>query len=149
MSATSEFDLSSHLINTKVHNLHVLTSGKVPSNPAELLGSQGMRKVLTSLSRMADVVICDSPPVVGLTDANILANRADGVILVIQAGQTHLAAARQAISNLQRANANLIGVILNQARSEPGRYYTSANMLDKSPPATRQSITNQTVGNSG
>jgi len=143
-----ELDLSGQVIDTKVRNLQVLTSGKVPLNPAELLGSQGMRKVLASLSRIADVVICDSPPVVGLTDANILANRADGVVLVIQAGQTHLAAARQAISNLQQANANLIGVIVNQGRLEDGKYYTSIKKLDTSSLVTRQPIPSRTVGSS-
>ncbi len=87
-------------------------------NPAELLGSQGMRQVLVSLSQMADVVICDSPPALGLTDADILANRADGVVLVIEAGQTRLDAARQAISDLQQADANLLGAVLNRVPKE-------------------------------
>jgi capsular exopolysaccharide synthesis family protein len=119
-----ELDLSSQLTDTQIRNLQVLTSGEVPLNPAELLGSQGMRQVLASLSQMADVVICDSPPALGLSDTVILANRVDGVLLVIEAGRTHLDAARRAISNLQQANANLIGVILNRGRLEHQKYYT-------------------------
>jgi len=111
-----ELDLTHQVLETKVQNLHILTSGKMPLNPAELLGSQEMRQVLAKLSQMADVVICDSPPVLGLTDASILANRVDGAVLVIEAGQTHLAAARQALANLQHANANLIGAIVNRGR---------------------------------
>lgn len=111
-----ELDLTHQVLETKVQNLRILTSGKMPLNPAELLGSQEMRQILAKLSQMADVVICDSPPVLGLTDASILANRVDGAVLVIEAGQTHLAAARQALANLQHANANLIGAIVNRGR---------------------------------
>ncbi|MEZ4869894.1 MAG: polysaccharide biosynthesis tyrosine autokinase [Caldilineaceae bacterium] len=111
-----ETAFGSHLLDTKVRNLQVLPSGSIPLNPAELLGSQGMRELLAALSQMADVVIIDSPPVLGLTDASILANRADGVLLVVEAGQTQRAAARQALADLQQANANLIGAILNRSR---------------------------------
>lgn len=118
-----ELDLSDLMLDTQEHNLQVLTSGDTPSNPAELLRSEGMRRVLTELRSMADVVICDSPPVLGLTDAGILTNRTDGVVFVIEAGQTRLAAARQALSNLQQADANLIGAILNRGRVEHWKYY--------------------------
>jgi succinoglycan biosynthesis transport protein ExoP len=118
-----ELDLSSQVMDTRVPNLQVLTSGNMLSNPAELLGSQGMRQVLASLSSMADVVICDSPPALGLADARILANRADGVVLVIEAGQTHADDARQAVSILQQADASLLGVVLNRGNLEHLKYH--------------------------
>lgn len=125
-----ERDLSSQMMDTQVRKLQVLTSGKTPPDPAELLGSDGMRRVLADLSSMADVVILDSPPVLGLTDADILANRADGAVLVLEAGRTHVDAARQAISNLQRAHANLIGVLLNRGRLEHEKYYAYPRRTD-------------------
>lgn len=121
-----ELDLGALLISTKVPNLQVLTSGEVPPNPAELLRSEDMRQVLARLSEQADLVICDSPPALGLADAGILANRADGLVLVIEAGQTHRDAARQAISELHQADANVIGAILNRWRPEHRRYYSAA-----------------------
>jgi len=121
---TAELDLSQQVIETKVQNLQVLTSGKTPLNSAELLGSQGMRRVLAGLNEIADVVIYDSPPVLGITDASILANRMDGTVLVIEAGQTHLEEARQALSTLQQANANVIGAILNRSRPAYRKYYS-------------------------
>ncbi|MEZ4711196.1 MAG: polysaccharide biosynthesis tyrosine autokinase [Caldilineaceae bacterium] len=123
---SSEDALDSKLIDTKVHNLQVLTGGNPPINPAEFLSSQKMRKLLTNLGEMADVVIFDSPPLLGLSDAAILANRADGVLLVVEADQTDLGAARQAVAILHQANANLIGAILNRGRSAL-QLYAAAN----------------------
>ncbi|MEZ4662561.1 MAG: polysaccharide biosynthesis tyrosine autokinase [Caldilineaceae bacterium] len=123
---SSEDALDSKLIDTKVHNLQVLTGGNPPINPAEFLSSQKMRKLLTNLGEMADVVIFDSPPLLGLSDAAILANRADGVLLVVEADQTDLEAARQAVAILHQANANLIGAILNRGRSAL-QLYAAAN----------------------
>lgn len=135
--SSPELDLNSLLVDTKVHNLQVLPSGKEPLNPAELLDSSSMQQVLANLGQMADVIICDSPSALGLTDASILANRTDGVVLVVEAGQTHLGAAQQTISNLQQADANLIGVILNRGDSDHGKYYRSARRIVSLDSATR------------
>lgn len=122
----AELDLSDQLIDTNVPNLQVLTSGEVPPNPAELLRSDGMQKVLAGLRQKDYLVICDSPPALGLADAGILANRVDGLLLVIEAGRTHRDAARQAISQLHQANANVIGAILNRWRPGHRKYYSTA-----------------------
>lgn len=131
----SEGTLDGKLIETKVRNLHVLTGGQPPVNPAEFLGSQQMRKLMHSLSEVADVVIFDSPPVLGLSDAAILANRADGVLLVVEADQTDMGAAKQAVATLHQANAHIVGAILNRGRAaiqlynDPGRKLLTTTAL--------------------
>jgi non-specific protein-tyrosine kinase len=82
-----------------------------------------MEQLLTSLNEMADVVILDSPPVVAVTDAAILSNRVDGVVLVTLAGKTRRDVARQAVLNLQQADANLLGAVLNGASRRKWGYY--------------------------
>jgi capsular exopolysaccharide synthesis family protein len=118
-----ELELRDKLRNTKMENLQVLTSGGLPSNPVGLLRSQRMQQLLASLTELADIVIFDSPPVAMITDAAILSNRTDGVVLVIDAGQTRSDMAKQAISNLQRANANLLGGIFNRVSNKREGYY--------------------------
>jgi Mrp family chromosome partitioning ATPase len=81
-----------------------------------------MKQLLASLTQMADVVILDSPPVVAVTDAAVLSNRVDGVVLVTYAGQTRRDAARQAVLTLQQAGANLLGGVLNGASKRKGGY---------------------------
>lgn len=116
-------DISANLTKTKIENLQLLTSGVLPPNPAELLGSQRMRSLLTFLNEQADVIIYDSPPVLMVTDAVVLSNLADGTMLVVEAGRTRRDAARQAIANLQPANARLLGAVFNRVAKKKGGYY--------------------------
>ncbi len=118
-----ELELGSQLRATKVANLQLLTSGGLSPNPAELLRSQRMRQLLANLTELADVVIFDSPPAIMFTDAAILSNRADGVVLVIDAGKTQRDAARQAILNLRQAKANFLGSILNRVSNKRWDYH--------------------------
>lgn len=134
-----ELALDHLVLETKIPNLFVLPSGQLPLNPTELLGAQRMREILASLGQMADIVICDSPPALGLADASILANRADGVVLVLGVGQTRLEDARQTISSLSLANARLLGVIVNRARSRFHRYLRVVNATSLATSATPRS----------
>jgi capsular exopolysaccharide synthesis family protein len=141
-----ELEIKSYLRKTRVENLQLLTSGVLPPHPAEMLGSQRMGQLLASLIELADVVIYDSPPVLAVTDAAVLANRVDGVVLVIKAKQTRVDAARQAISVLQQAGANLLGGVLNQvSKKRRGYYYqgyyspSKAAAAGQPAPARRQS----------
>jgi capsular exopolysaccharide synthesis family protein len=106
-----------------VANLQVITSGPIPPNPSELVGSARMSQVIAELRDLADVVIFDSPPVLSATDAALLANRLDGTILVADAGRTRREAALRAVEQLQRAGANLIGGVLNRLQKKTGGYY--------------------------
>lgn len=115
---SGEADLDNLLFQTEEPGLQLLTSGEPNANAADLLTSQRMREVLAALERRADMVILDSPAALGLTDAGVLAHRADGVLMVVKAGGTHLTAARQALTNLRQAHANVIGLVLNRGRAE-------------------------------
>lgn len=107
---------------SKVKDLAVITSGSLPPNPAELLGSTRMKQILTRLQESASVVIIDSPPFV-VADSTVLAAKVDGVLLVIQPGKTHADAARAMIDQLDRAGARVIGVVLNRVPRKSRSYY--------------------------
>lgn len=106
-------------------NLSVMTNGRATNNPTELLRSQGMRNVLEQLRQVTDVVVIDSPPVNGLSDATILANRADSTIMVVRSGRTQADAARRAIAALVTAEAEVIGVVLNRSEPDADQYYVA------------------------
>jgi non-specific protein-tyrosine kinase len=103
------------LQSVKVPNLQVLTSGPLPPNPAELLGSQRMLDVIAALKSQADIVLFDAPPVISVTDASVLGTRVDGVLLVVQAGQTRREQARRAKQQLEKLHIRVIGAVLSGA----------------------------------
>ena len=113
------------LLDTGVENLRVLPSGPLPPNPAELLGSQKMHKLVERLKAEADIIIFDAPPILPVTDAAVLALDADGVIVVGQAGRTRRGAARKAVEGLRKVGGKILGGVLNQVRwkRSDGYYY--------------------------
>ena len=108
---------------TQIPNLFVLTSGPLPPNPAELLGSERMKELLQHLGEEAEMLILDSPPATVLSDAMILSTQSDGVLLVLDVGQTRRDAARRAVEGLQQVNARIIGVLLNRVPTKGSGYY--------------------------
>jgi len=105
-------------------NLHVLPAGTPPPNPAELLASSNMRDVLEQLREQYDHIVVDTPPSLSVTDAVVLSQRADAVVLVIRSGQTTKQALRRARDILARVNAKVVGVLLNAVDlSSPDYYY--------------------------
>ncbi len=124
---TSVLTHSSSLLSacqeTNVENLYVLTSGPIPPNPAELLSSKMMDNCLQQLHESFDLIIFDTPPVLAVTDAQILANKCDGTILVVASGKTEIGAAVKAKELLAAANAKLLGVVLNQRKQREGHHY--------------------------
>ena len=103
-------------------NLKVLTSGKLPPNPAELLASERMKKLLADVKNRSDMLVIDSPPVLAVTDAVILASLVDGVLIVIQPGKTKFGTARHTIEELNRANANILGVVIKFMGGRGSKY---------------------------
>jgi capsular exopolysaccharide synthesis family protein len=97
---------------TRVENLTVITSGRIPSNPAELLGSRYMQELLLELKNRFDYVILDTPPVLAITDTGILGSLVDGVVVVVQAWRTQREALVRTRSLLSNVHANTIGYIL-------------------------------------
>jgi non-specific protein-tyrosine kinase len=103
---------------TTVPGLSLLASGPLPPRPADLLGSRRMEALVARLQNEADIVLFDTPPVTAVTDAAVLATRLDGVLLVLKAGKTRRDRAREAHRMLEKVKANVIGVVLNNARLE-------------------------------
>lgn len=108
---------------TPFKNLNVLTAGSLPPNPAEILGSRRMQDLLADLKEQAEMLIIDSPPVLAVTDAVLLAPLVDGVLVVVQPGKTRHKAARAMLEELQRANANILGVAIKFMGGKRGRRY--------------------------
>ena len=111
------------LHTTKVDTLHVITSGPVPPNPAEMLGSDRMYKFIEEVSSIYDTILFDTPPVNSVADASILSPRMDGIILVIEAGSTEREASIIAKQQLEKVNARILGVVLNKVQQKGGSYY--------------------------
>lgn len=95
-------------------NLTILTSGKIPPNPTEILSSNYMLRLINSLRNIFDYIILDAPSVELVTDAQILAAKFDGTILVVKAETTKKSSVHNAINILRRVNANIIGIVLNE-----------------------------------
>ncbi len=97
---------------TKVDNLAVLTSGPIPPNPSELLGSSRMEHLVDYLAGKFETILLDSPPAATVTDAAVLSAQADGVILVLRAGKAKIEMAKQAKEQIEKANGKIIGAVL-------------------------------------
>ncbi|MCP3761385.1 CpsD/CapB family tyrosine-protein kinase [Domibacillus sp. A3M-37] len=98
---------------TKIDNLFVLTSGPIPPNPAELLGSSVMNEFLGKALDEFDYILFDTPPILSVTDAQVLANQCDGSIFVVNSGKANIDKTRKAKEVLQSAKAKVLGVVLN------------------------------------
>jgi capsular exopolysaccharide synthesis family protein len=104
------------LQQTAVPGLRVLTTGPVPANPADLLSARRTRRAVDALSGAADLVLFDAAPVGLVAETAVLASQMDGVLLVVSAGKTRREAAVRARSLLERTNARVLGVVLNNAQ---------------------------------
>jgi Mrp family chromosome partitioning ATPase len=108
--------------STTVRGLSLLTCGALPTNPSGLLSGVRMRVLLQELSKSFDLVILDTPPVLATADAGILASLADGVLLVVRAGQTDRIAAKRAHQQLMNVGARVVGTVLNDPGGEVSQY---------------------------
>ena len=104
-------------------NLVLLTSGKIPPNPSEMLSSKTMGNLLETLKENFDYIILDTPPVQAVTDAQILSTKADGTILVVRAERTRRESVQNAVNLLKKVNANIIGTVLNGLDEGRNKYY--------------------------
>lgn len=112
-----------YLQATDVPHLRVMTTGSIPPNPAEVLGSRRMQEIVDQLKDEADVIIFDTPPVLAVTDAAVLSTKVDGVLLVVEMGRTHREGVYRAVDALSRVDAPLLGAVLNRVSSARGRGY--------------------------
>ena len=110
---------------TKITGLWLLPAGKLPPNPAELLGSQRFKEFLLSLKEHFDTIVIDSPPVMAVADAAVIAHRTTGVVFVVGAEMTSRYAAKAALDQLENARARFVGAVLNRVDIEKHSYYYS------------------------
>lgn len=120
--------LDGQIKQAEPETLKVLTSGELPPNPSEIVGSSRMCELLEELQRQADMVVIDCPPVLPVADATLLAQHVDGVLVVLHANRTSSRAAVQTIESLRKVGAQVVGVVLNATpRGENGPYYYYSN----------------------
>jgi len=105
------------MVETKIDHLRLISSGPIPPNPSELLGSKRMEEVLAQVRQKADLVILDTPPSLVVTDAAVLASKVDGVILLIEAKRTSHETARRAFQAHQRVGSPVLGAVLTKAKA--------------------------------
>ncbi|MVX65633.1 polysaccharide biosynthesis tyrosine autokinase [Clostridium chromiireducens] len=104
-------------------NLDILTSGMLPPNPAEMLSSNSMSNLITTLKEIYDLIILDCCPLLGITDAQILSTNVDGTILVVQSEKTKKDEVTESKKLLLKVGANIVGVILNRIPRCRHKYY--------------------------
>lgn len=108
---------------TRVEGLSLLLAGTIPPNPAELLGSKRMAGLIEELSKAYDMVIFDCPPVLAVSDALVLADKVDGLLLVAAAGETHKGALTRAVEMVATTGNASLGVVLNKVEKSSSSYY--------------------------
>ncbi len=104
-------------------NLSIITAGKVPPNPAEMLGSKAMSAFLEEMKEHFDYIILDTPPVQVVADAQILSTKVDGTIIVVRAGVTKKEDVNDTVNTLKKVNANIIGTVLHAVDNSRNKYY--------------------------
>ncbi|PFD99369.1 CpsD/CapB family tyrosine-protein kinase [Priestia megaterium] len=120
---TRQSTLAQAVQESEIPHLSVLTSGPIPPNPSELLASAQMAELLKEMKEQFDMIIFDTPPILAVADAQILANQVDGTILVVSSGKTEKDAALKSKELLSNAKGKLLGVVLNNRKVEEGNYY--------------------------
>lgn len=120
-------DRNAHLddviYRTHTDGLYVLTSGAIPPNPAELLGSKRMEEIKQEMLDYFDMVIFDMPPLLAVTDAQVMASKTDGVLFVIPKGQANKEEVFKAKDLLEKVQANVLGAVLNRVDKSDDSYY--------------------------
>ena len=104
-------------------NLYLLTTGTLPPNPAEIIGSNTMENFLEQCKINFDYIILDTPPVQAVADAQILSTKVDGTIIVVRAGVTKKEDVHDTVNTLKKVNANIIGTVLHAVDSSKNKYY--------------------------
>lgn len=109
---------------TDIDNLSILTSGKIPPNPTELLSSPRMDKLLDFVREHYDYVFIDSPPINLVTDATVFAQKATGYVIIIKTDVTRLPELRNTVSNIENIGGSILGFLINDANSAKKKYYS-------------------------
>jgi polysaccharide biosynthesis transport protein len=122
-SKLSEAEMLSHIEPSGEHNLSILPAGPIPPNPAELLGSEQMHRLLAAIKPSFTYIIIDSPPVASFTDGVLISSIVDGTLLVVHAGKAARAMIQRSRRILQEVGAKIFGVVLNNVNLSRQDYY--------------------------
>ena len=118
-----EVGLEQVIKKTFIPNLYRLPIGPIPPNPSELLSSNRMNQIIEEMKTEFDLVVFDSPPLLPVTDAQILAAKVDGTIVVVPQGEVKKNELNQAAELLEKVNANVLGTVMNKVERESDNYY--------------------------
>ena len=119
---TSDFELSDQIVSGAIENLYLLPAGVVPPNPAELLASPRLRRLILDAEDLFDLVIVDSAPVLSFADAPLLSSACEATLVVVQSGKIRRPMAERTVGRLADARANIVGVILTKFKSRDASY---------------------------
>jgi capsular exopolysaccharide synthesis family protein len=116
-------EINSAILKTDTANLFLLPAGHLPPNPSEILGSERMSFLISNLKKRFDILIIDTSPILPASDALLLAPQTDGVVLMVKAGLVNREMIKKAVEQLRLAQANLLGVVLNEVDVKREGYY--------------------------
>ena len=122
-SDMSQAQMLAMIVHEETTGLHLLTSGPIPPNPAELLGSDQMRRLLETLQANFTHVIVDSPPISSFTDGVLISSMVDGVLLVVHGGKSSRHIVKRSTQLLRDIGAKVFGIVLNNINLQPHDYY--------------------------
>ncbi|WP_425547579.1 polysaccharide biosynthesis tyrosine autokinase [Arthrobacter ramosus] len=121
-------------------NLFVLTSGQMPPNPSELLGSIDMKSLVSRLEDTFDVVVIDTPPILPVTDATVLAQHVGGTIVVVGTGTTRRNELERSLTALKLVEANILGIVMNKLPSKGPDSYTYSYTTNGAKKASKKQL---------
>lgn len=114
--------MSDYIKPTGIDNLAVITSGPIPPNPSELLGSTRMATLIQNVSQAFDIVVLDVPPILEVPDTQVFSAHLNGLVLVVREGQTRKDAIAQAVQALKISKTRILGFVLNDHDSKDAGY---------------------------
>jgi capsular exopolysaccharide synthesis family protein len=116
-------DVASVARSSYIENLDLIPCGVIPPNPSELLNSNRMTEIMAEMEAEYDLVIFDSPPLLAVADAQILAAKTDGTLVIVPSGEVNIDELDQAREALENVNANVLGTVMNKVELEAHSYY--------------------------
>ena len=127
MSGTAELLLRKEsfedVANCYNENLTIITAGKIPPNPSEMLSSRAMTAFIKEMKKEFKYIILDTPPLQAVTDAQVLSTKADGVLLIVRAGSTKRDAVLNSVDLIKKVQGKVIGTVLNGVENKKNSYY--------------------------
>lgn len=115
--------LFEEVANKHNENLTIITAGKIPPNPSEMLASRAMTAFIEEMKKEFKYIILDTPPLQAVTDAQVLSTKADGVLLVVKAGSTKKDAVLNSVDLIEKVQGKVIGTVLNGVENKKNNYY--------------------------